>query len=139
MKPHLEPKFVSSSKFFVIVETPNFVILNFYFSPALDAIVVVEEVSKCLCDINLYKPCIVAGDFNSRVDVDGVERTELLLDLMEDFGFQLLNNHRRPTYFCHNGSSVIDLVFINFSCGVTAVEEDEDLFFFENTSLFVLL
>lgn len=46
---------------------------------------------------------IIAGDMNHR----GSE----LLQLMTEEGFTLINNKNNKTYFDHNGSSTIDLIF----------------------------
>ena len=114
VKPHLSPKIKKQTKYYVAVETRAFTLVCFYFNPLSEVIVLVEEIAEVLCTVDLRKPCLFCGDFNARVDLDGEEKAEALIDLMKDFGFSLITDKKVPTYVCPNGASTIDLVFANF-------------------------
>jgi hypothetical protein len=55
---------------------------------------------------------ILAGDLNCRIDIEMDKTTELVSSL-EGEGVTLNNNKKLETYIRHNGTSSIDLVFIN--------------------------
>ena len=125
VKPLLPAKLLFNSKFCVVVDTQAITVLNCYFSPNIDCLAIVEEIAERLCDLNLNKPCLVVGDFNARADIPGSEKFSLLSELLEDFGFSLINERNQYTYISHNGKSVIDLVFANFD-GISVKIEDTD-------------
>ena len=127
VKPDGVPRLLFSTVNCVAVETDAFIILNFYFSPALDCLAVLEEVAEKLCSLDLSKACYVTGDFNARIDVQDVEKSSLLIDLLEDFGFFLLNDRMEFTYYCHNGRSTIDLVFANQEGAFVTVEDENSI------------
>ena len=56
---------------------------------------------------------ILVGDLNARLDKGN--RGADLIEAFEPQSLVCLNNIEVPTYVCHNGSSVIDLLFVSFS------------------------
>jgi hypothetical protein len=115
VKPNLtNSKLLGHTEHVVAVSTGMISMACFYFNPKCDTVIMLEEVAERLCNMDLSKPCIIAGDFNARVDIDDNEKAELLIDLLADFGFLLVNDPAEHTYTCHNGGSTIDLVFANF-------------------------
>ena len=129
VKPDLRLKDLFVSKYCVGIEAKTCLILNFYFNPILDNFIVMDEIIEQLNKIDLTKPCIVGGDFNARIDNNRNERAEILIELLEDFGFDILNDPCCPTYYSHNGSSTIDLYFSNFEVKSCEVETKNDLLF----------
>ena len=126
-KPNLTPfNLTSHTEHIVVVETKSLNLICCYFSPTSNSFFIIEELTQKLVSVNLLKPTLVCGDFNARLDVEN-EKAELLLDLLKEFGFVLLNEVESPTYICHNGYSVIDLVFTNFLPCSVQVEHSSDV------------
>ena len=127
VKAHLTPKPGYQSKHCIVVDTLNLVIVCCYFSPTCDIFTLIDEIASCLCSLQLSKPLLFCGDFNARMDTfnSGVsDKSEILNELMEDFGLSLMNNCSESTYVCQNGKSVIDLVYSNFRIDSIELEKD---------------
>lgn len=73
--------------------------------------------------VSLIKPCIVGGDFNCRIDSQSPDcKGDCLVELMEDFGFTLVNQADEYTYLCWNGKSTLDLYFTNTTRCIVSTE-----------------
>ena len=119
------PKPIFRSEHMVGVEILSGVVYCAYFSPTCEVLDIVDHLAERLCLMDLSKQTLIAGDFNARIDAGRSMKTEAIVDLMEDFGFSLISCESEPTYLCHNGSSVIDLVFVNFPGCRVATEHAE--------------
>ena len=85
-----------------------------YFRPQSDIEVINEKIGSCLDVIPNSAKVILSGDFNCRLD-GSHSRGYDLVDLLQPYDLALLNQPDRHTYFCHNGRSTIDLVFVQHS------------------------
>jgi hypothetical protein len=98
----------------------NFIILNFesvtivgaYLHPNMKHDTVTNELLATLQFILNFKNLIFAGDFNCRMDKNNPKK-EAILDFMAENNLALINEiPYKFTYICHNGGSVIDLIFV---------------------------
>lgn len=110
-KPHTNPKEVALCKNFVLVETNATVFCCFYFQPDTRMSLIVEKFADATSRADSDKHWLFAGDFNCRVDM-GPRGEQLIETIRETLRLECLND-ARPTYFCPNGSTAIDLVFTN--------------------------
>ena len=86
-------------------------VLVAYFPPGTAIEDIFFNISDALHYSETRDRVIIAGDFNARLDQG--TRGEELLELLYHSGYTSLNCPNTPTYICHNGSSTIDLVFVN--------------------------
>ena len=72
-----------------------------------------------MISLNLKKPTLIYGDFNARIDIPNGDKAADLIEVLSGFGLKLVTNNSEKTYLCHNGGSIIDLVFASaMSCSV---------------------
>lgn len=99
-----------SSPTTVAVEIPEYYLIVSYYPPHMEVEEIVEElaesIGKCTND---SKHVICAGDYNCDISKDS-NRTNAFRAGIEDLGLRIENDAGTPTYYCHNGSSTIDLV-----------------------------
>jgi hypothetical protein len=98
----------------------NFIILNFeyvtivgaYLHPNMKHDTVTDELLSTLQFILHFNNLIFAGDFNCRMDTNNPKK-DAILDFMGDNNLALINDFPyKYTYICHNGGSVVDLIFV---------------------------
>lgn len=126
VKPHLKPREVSHSDHFLVVSTLSCNVILCYFNPKCDSSDFAVELVQAFSGVDLSKPSLVCGDFNARLDKPN-SKTEDLLELLNDFGFNPLNSSSCPTYYGYKGSSVIDLYFSNFSVDSIILERNVEV------------
>ena len=103
------PSLVSSSSQVVVMSFRYFAergtVLACYFNP----LCTIDEIMTVLMDVlPTTGPCVVVGDFNCKMNS---QKGEMLVEFLDNIGFSLANDTDTPTYICHNGTSVIDLIF----------------------------
>ena len=97
---------VFSSEQLVKVKIGNTYVICCYFAPNT----AVEEIIGVITDQTRgLREVILVGDFNCKI---GSQRGTVLVATLEKAGLKLENDIELPTYICHNGKSVIDLVFV---------------------------
>jgi hypothetical protein len=117
----------------IVVESDQMVIIAGYSSPTEDLADFVEKMIRILSVNDSSKVCIVAGDFNCRIDTpEDTERTTALKNILREFGYWLVSKPRPYTYNS-KGSSTIDIYATNGKVGeiadVNLVEGDVIPFF----------
>lgn len=111
-KPTLAPiRILQKTTNTITVQTKLFTVIASYYQPGFQIENIIEELNEALAKAE-DNPILLAGDYNCRTDKRS-HKTELLLEYLQEEGFELINNPKHPTYICHNGSSTIDLVFLN--------------------------
>jgi Reverse transcriptase (RNA-dependent DNA polymerase)/Endonuclease-reverse transcriptase len=102
-----------SNSSYLIVNLKSICIICFYLNPSLSLIDVHEIVLEAFCQAQGNTPIVLTGDFNCRMDVSNNEKGISLIEVMSDLNCILCNDPMAKTYICHNGSSTIDLLFID--------------------------
>ncbi|KAJ4448805.1 hypothetical protein ANN_00196 [Periplaneta americana] len=69
----------------------------------------IEIITKAIFRVTENETIIIAGDLNCRLDKPN-RKSKLVLEVLNEEGFKLVNKEDLKTYYCHNGSSAIDLV-----------------------------
>uniref|UniRef100_A0A8D8ZCB9 Endonuclease/exonuclease/phosphatase domain-containing protein n=1 Tax=Cacopsylla melanoneura TaxID=428564 RepID=A0A8D8ZCB9_9HEMI len=85
-------------------------IIGYYFNPDTHIEDIIQQLTEDLQTLD-SQTSIIAGDFNCRVDIRN-PRGDMLVQFMSSKYFRLLNDTSKQTYYCHNGSSCIDLIFV---------------------------
>lgn len=106
----------------ILIQNSESAIALFYIQPQFSAMDVVDIVQCALAKIRTCKTVIAAGDFNSRVDPSNSNKGARLVESMESKGLLMVNNPEDHTYIASNGSSTIDLFFINDVRKVTSIK-----------------
>ena len=86
-----------------------------YFAPGHKIDDIFNVISDCLSSVT-NNNVILAGDFNARLDSG--KRGHNLVQLMLASGYHCISDWNTPTYYCHNGHSVIDLIFTNIASAI---------------------
>ena len=94
----------------VVIVFSTLAVIAMYVNPTATAETLVGAILQALQHMSSGTPVILAGDFNCRRDKPD-RKAIAVFDMLEEEGFKLVNKESIPTYICHNGSSVIDLVF----------------------------
>lgn len=94
----------------IVINSENLTLIGHYFEPRTPIEDIISTIMTALAQANPGRNIIVAGDMNCRIDLAD-HRSDELLNLMKEEGFKLLNKRDNKTYFAHNGSSTIDLIF----------------------------
>jgi hypothetical protein len=121
VKPHLAPIYrIASSSSYLCVRTRLCDLIACYFPPDFDAIDVATHLTEAIEATGSSKSCFIIGDMNCRIDqTQWPKKSQDLLDICHSYGFELANDLSALTYLCHNGSSLIDLLFYrpgSFNC-----------------------
>ena len=113
VKPWMTPyQTTYSSRNLLVIKVKGLFIICAYFQPESTAQDIIESLLDVMTHIDHQKAVVLAGDFNCRVDKDDM-KSKTVIQFLEEEGLVLINNRNSPTYICHNGSSTIDLIFIN--------------------------
>ena len=83
-----------------------------YFPPNTPTDQISLEICKALDTVKHSKLLILGGDFNCRLD-DNSRRGSTLCRNLDKYNLSCTNDQSLRTHTCHNGSSVIDLLFIS--------------------------
>lgn len=94
-----------------MVKTENLTIVGMYLKPETTEGDAVDSIMKVITEAKNERNVIIAGDFNGRIDKPD-QKTEIILETMQEEGFTLINKPELTTYIAPNGSSAIDLVFL---------------------------
>ena len=94
------------------VKTPYGIFLGVYFQPELQAVDVIDSLSRAISAVPRSEHLIIAGDLNCRID-QPTGKSMAVLNYLEGEGLTLLSRKEDKTYLCHNGSSTIDIFFSN--------------------------
>lgn len=73
----------------------------------------VEKLTTCIQRLDWYRPTIIAGDLNARLDKPTDNRTIALIDILADLGFWIATDPTVATFEGAMGSSVIDIFATN--------------------------
>lgn len=90
IKPNLEPEKVTHNNNKIHIKTKFGKIMCYYYSPQTDISDIIQELSEDT--LNIQDSCIIAGDFNCRIDTDN-ERGTTLTMFMNSQGFKLITTH----------------------------------------------
>lgn len=85
-------------------------IICYYFNPTTDIEDIIQQITEDIDNVK-SESCIIAGDFNCRIDTVN-QKGETLVELLTSKQFRLVNNPTQYTYIAHNGKSCIDLIFV---------------------------
>jgi hypothetical protein len=109
-KPNIGQKISTKKEESIVIVTTDIVtIIGIYIKPQTT----VEDTIETIMNIGQIDPqetTILAADLNCRIDKPNIN-SKMVLSLMEEEGFKLINNKELITYVTCNGRSVIDLVF----------------------------
>lgn len=94
----------------LITRTTKITIVGIYIAPHRSTDDAVETISKAISQVVKDENVVIAGDLNCRLDKPST-KSELVLEILREEGFTLINRKEMKTYFAYNGASVIDLVF----------------------------
>ena len=83
-----------------------------YFKPLTPVEEILLQITDSFKKVSARTNCVLAGDFNCRMDGDN-PRGAFLADSLTALGFTVTNEADRFTYICRNGQSTIDLFFCN--------------------------
>ena len=95
-----------------MVRTRLCTIICAYFQPELTAEDIIEELDEAMSKTSRSDQILLAGDLNCRIDIPS-KKTNLVIEYLEEEGFHMINTSSENTYVGPNGTSTIDLVFIN--------------------------
>lgn len=104
-KPFLSIELINKSNNKVHINSSIGECICYYHNPNTNIEDIIQEITDDVFNTSNHT-CIIAGDFNCRIDKD-FEKGNLLLQLMTSLGFQLCNMTTEPTYITHNGGSCI--------------------------------
>ncbi|MGL4389034.1 MAG: reverse transcriptase family protein, partial [Brevinema sp.] len=102
-----------SNSNYLIVKFKSVCIICCYLNPSLSQTDVHEIVLEAFAQASCNTPTILAGDFNCRMDDIRNEKGLSLINVMSELNYILCNDPMAKTYICHNGSSTIDLLFVD--------------------------
>ena len=108
IKPNHNPRLVEMNMNYVKIKIENpseLEIITMYYKPETSINEITSEISNLVDESTR----VIAGDFNCRTDKS---KGKILIEFMNIMGFNLLNDLEIPTYYCHNGVSTIDLIFV---------------------------
>ena len=112
-KPFLEPELVHHSESSVTIRTPYATLACCYAPPETSPDEVAAVIESALQEAQNDQIIILMGYINTRVDSSRSKKLLALYESTSSAGLCLLNEPHRPTYICHNGKSVVDLVCTN--------------------------
>ncbi len=122
----IRSKLIVANEQYISVKIADTILTLFYFRPEEELEEIVATINDSInSNRNINKNLIIMGDFNCRID-NGSFRGLALTESLLDQGFSLLNPPDEPTYFCHSGSSCIDLVFYR---NVDITEPETNIYF----------
>ena len=96
----------------LLVKTKLCPLISVYFQPEYKEGNIIDEISAALNIVQKSEPLILAGDLNCRIDQPD-HKSITVIGFLQEEGLSLLNNKEEKTYIAHNGTSTIDLVFVN--------------------------
>ena len=99
----------------IVLSHRNFNLLAAYVRPPKvePTSYLIEKLLRGLNSVRPSDPLIIAGDFNTRLDLPDSPRTIALLETFADLGCWVANDTSRPTFENHRGSSIIDIFATN--------------------------
>ena len=113
IKPNLSPfKMEYKSRHILMVRTRLCTIICAYFQPELTAEDIIEELDEAMSKTSKSDQILLAGDLNCRIDIPS-KKTNLVIEHLEEEGCHMINTSSENTYVGPNGTSTINLVFIN--------------------------
>ncbi|KAJ4427938.1 hypothetical protein ANN_23948 [Periplaneta americana] len=120
MKPKLSPfKITHKSDFVLMVKANLCTAICVYFPPDMKQEDIIAEIGAALTKVPNSEPLILAGDLNTRIDSQS-NKTSAVLDYLREEGLSVVNKASDKTYYCYNGSSTIDLLFVNDRLSATS-------------------
>lgn len=120
MKPKLSPfKITHKSDFVLMVKANLCTAICVYFPPDMKQEDIIAEIGAALTKVPNSEPLILAGDLNTRIDSQS-NKTSAVLDYLQEEGLSVVNKASDKTYYCYNGSSTIDLLFVNDRLSATS-------------------
>lgn len=105
-----EPSCIYEQEHTLILQTERMNFIGLYIEPLTPIEDVIEIVMTAIAKATPRSNIIIAGDLNCRIDTSNHKSRELLQMMIEE-GYTLVNEQHNRTYFAHNGSSTIDLIF----------------------------
>lgn len=93
-----------------IVKTTKLTLIGVYIPPNTATEEVIDTLLRTTSHVADQPNVILAGDINCRTD-KASQKTDLVLEALEEEGYTLANDKTFKTYFAHNGASAIDQVF----------------------------
>ncbi|KAJ4451785.1 hypothetical protein ANN_03257 [Periplaneta americana] len=113
LKPKLTPfQTLHKTENILLVKCGPIWIMCGYFQPYLKEEEIIDEIEEAIVKVPRYEPLLIAGDLNCRLDTP-LAKTENVLSYINSEGLSVVNNKTEKTYYSPNGSSTIDLVFVN--------------------------
>ena len=113
IKPWLAPiETIVENKNILLVQTKVAKIICVYFQPEISAEQIIDIINDALEYVDKDDAVILTGDLNCRVDKAN-QKSNLVINFLQAEGLDLINEPEEITYIAHNGSSTIDLCFIN--------------------------
>ncbi|KAJ4425410.1 hypothetical protein ANN_28025 [Periplaneta americana] len=113
MKPKLSSfKITHTSDFVLMVKANLCTAIYVYFTPDMKQEDIIAEIGAALTKVPNSESLIQAGDLNTRIDSQS-NKTSPVLDYLQEEGLSVVNKASDKTYYCYNGSSAIDLLFVN--------------------------
>ncbi|PSN55010.1 hypothetical protein C0J52_02335 [Blattella germanica] len=131
-KPWLGPvETIHTDENLLIAKTNTVTIIGTYIPPNTEVEDIMETLINSLQKIKFNENVILAGDMNCRLDKPD-SKCKTILAFLEEENFKLVNDPEQKTYFAHNGSSTIDLIFHK---GAIKVQKQEGVFTSSTTPL----
>ena len=93
----------------VIVKTSHITIIGMYAQPHRMTDDTTERIAEAISRTAADQRVIFAGDLNARID-KLTTKTELIMETLEEAGYNLINKPNMKTYIARNGTSTIDPV-----------------------------
>ena len=113
IKPWLSPLYVlHRSRNVLAIKTNSMYVMCVYFQPHYSEQFIIDSLSETIGQIKENMPVILAGDLNCRTDKINQKAT-MVIEYLTTEGLRLINNPTDPTYVSPNGTSTIDLIFVN--------------------------
>jgi hypothetical protein len=94
----------------VFVKSSSICLMSCYFSPGTPVDTILAEIVDAMLLRPSDIPTLIGGDFNCRLDKGN--RGQELQRSLSDIGFVCISDPCVSTYISHQGTSVIDLVFV---------------------------
>jgi len=128
VSPSLTPAFTTfcENNVIAVCLSDGTAIILAYMRPKQEVTEILELLLAALDSLPDAKCTLIAGDFNCRIDESPPKaKTQALLDALNSRNFSLLNDASIKTYLAPNGSSTVDLAFVDaynrFSSSLTPV------------------
>lgn len=98
LKPRLSPfQVIHKTENILAIQTSLCSIVCAYFQPEWKPYDIIEEINLALTQVDKNEPLILAGDFNSRIDIIS-EKTSIIISHLEAEGISLLSKgSEKPT------------------------------------------